>query len=239
SAMDSYCRPEGTELSSVVETTEVEKLCEVYLAMLFCQTACSMAADHFQQLSENMGNQLLSGYRSRLSSAATSLISRYSQEAAVTPALVVEFNEFLEQQHATLFSSLLRNDVPAADFANELTLLGQRFLARSQTGTQHTSGSVSSSPADVVTPPLNHVGGHHHLLTIAPADCRIDDWNRELASRFGPCVDTVHCPAEDVTTVCEVTGIDISDLIAALQKQFPKAAELSEHLHCRSDIRWT
>jgi hypothetical protein len=85
---------------------------------------------------------------------------------------------------------------------------------------------------------VRNVGGGQRVLVALPEQIPGESWKQRIQAEFGPCVSLCSMGRPDITLLCEVEGVAISDLIDNLSHLKPKVVELAGRVHSRQDIHW-
>ena len=163
-------------------------------------------------------------------------VSENSDSELETPKEVVEsFDQHLRTSEPKLLTSWHESN--KADFS-VLAKAAVRFLVTmvdSQPAI-HDAGS-KSFPANA-WPVLTKLGGQRRVLGLVPNSLDPGDWDKRLKDEFGNCVATRTVNGNQLTAICEISGVSLGTIFSKLTHDNPHIADVAQRVHIRSDVEW-
>lgn len=227
-----------------VDENSLRPFCRQYCMLLVCQTVCQSVGNHLRNLRERIfriGTEKLALLRKRVSALASMGSEENSDDRTFPSNMLDAFDGHLSMTRRFELSTLLQRDPEASDL-QVLNSEAANFLFNSIGPASEVLPGIGPH-ADVEIPDsarpfVRNVGGGQRVLVTLPEQIPGESWKQRIQAEFGPCVSLCSMGRPDITLLCEVEGIAISDLIDNLSHLKPKVVELAGRVHSRQDIHW-
>jgi hypothetical protein len=221
----------------------LQSFCQQYCMLLVCQTVCQCMIGYLTTLREHIVRQqteTLAGFRSRLLELAAILGRTYTDAGRVPTEVVDSFEMYLQSAGQFRVSALLRSADSVERHAALIAADATSFLISATGSARMDSKKIArrdreNFPADA-HPVLSNVGGGRRVLARIPSNLATESWRPRLQAEFGDCVSIHQARLQEVSVVCEVEDIGIPTIVDSLTHLRPRVVEMSERLHCRTDI---
>lgn len=196
----------------------------VYQCFIQYVDAVIQTVDEFSQGCSNVREQM------------TTQVAEQTESDADIPQEIVEgFDKNLRSTAPNLLMSWCESNGVQFDVLAQAAV---RFLVTMTDSQQEFRDSSCRAFPENAWPSLRKLGGQRRVLGLVPAELNQTEWTKRLRDEFGNCVATRTVAGNQLTAICEISGVSLGTMFSKLTHDNPHIADVAQRVHIRSDVEW-
>ena len=219
----------------------IRTFCQQYCVLLAYQTIYQCFLNHVSAVTDfvNSSIQELTSLRDQLAAAAAELSPTAVVSDDVLPQTIDEFDSHLRISTPQLLADFLRSARDVKNLSSNLVDAATRFLLSADPDSEGTAAIADpvNFPANA-WPVLTVTGGRRRVLGLVPEGIGSSAWETKLKAEFGDCAAVRNIEDNEITVICEISGVSIDNVFGCLTHENPHLVDVASRIHTRNDIEW-